>query len=97
MAIKKLPQEIIDLFPYQQVRPIQDDLIETIYDALHERKNVIVEGANGLGKTVATLSAAIPIAREKGLQIVHVCRTNKQADRVISELKEISKKTNVSG
>ena len=97
MAALKIPAEIIDIFPYDSIRPIQDKLIQTVHSALKENKNVIIEGANGLGKTVATLTACIPIAREKNLQIVHICRTNKQADRVIAELKEIAKTTHVSG
>ncbi|MFW9922431.1 MAG: helicase C-terminal domain-containing protein [Candidatus Thorarchaeota archaeon] len=97
MTVIKIPAEIIDIFPYENIRPIQDKLIYTIYSALKERKNVIVEGANGLGKTIATLTACLPIARERELQIIHLCRTNKQADRVITELKEIAKETPVSG
>lgn len=97
MATIKIPQEVKDIFPYEKIRPIQDKLILTTYSALKAGKNVIIEGANGLGKTVATLTSCIPIAREKNLQIIHVCRTNKQADRVVSELKEIAKATPVSG
>ncbi|MHA1462997.1 MAG: helicase C-terminal domain-containing protein [Candidatus Heimdallarchaeota archaeon] len=97
MTTLKIPAEVIDIFPYDDIRPIQDELISTIYSALKAKKNVVIEGANGLGKTVAALTACIPIARERNLQIIHVCRTNKQADRVISELKEIAKETDVSG
>jgi DNA excision repair protein ERCC-2 len=93
----EIPEEVKEIFPYKKVRHIQDKLINITYDALRNRKNVIIEGANGLGKTVATLTAALPIAREKDLQIIHVCRTNKQADRVISELKEIAKVKPASG
>ena len=97
MAAVKIPQEVKDIFPYEEIRPIQDKLILTTYTSLKAGKNVIIEGANGLGKTVAALTACIPIAREKNLQIIHCCRTNKQADRVITELKEIAKVTDVSG
>jgi len=86
MAAVKIPQEVKDIFPYEEIRPIQDKLILTTYTSLKAGKNVIIEGANGLGKTVAALTACIPIAREKNLQIIHCCRTNKQADRVITEL-----------
>ncbi|MCF2144693.1 MAG: ATP-dependent DNA helicase [Candidatus Heimdallarchaeota archaeon] len=97
MPSVKVPEEVLEIFPYRAVRAIQDELITTTFHALKERKNVVIEGANGLGKTIAALTAVLPIAREKDLQIVHICRTNKQADRVISELKEISKKTPISG
>lgn len=97
MTTIQIPEEVKELFPYKSIRPIQDKLIYTTYSSLKQRKNVIIEGANGLGKTIAALTSCIPIAREKQLQIIHVCRTNKQADRVISELKEIGKKSTISG
>jgi DNA excision repair protein ERCC-2 len=97
MTTVRIPEEVKELFPYESIRPIQDQLIQTTFSSLKQRKNVIIEGANGLGKTIAALTSCIPIAREKHLQIIHVCRTNKQADRVISELKEIGKISTVSG
>ena len=97
MTALKIPAEIKNIFPYEKIRPIQDELIQTVHSALKENKNVIIEGANGLGKTIATLTACLPIAREKELKILHICRTNKQADRVVSELKEMAKVTPISG
>jgi DNA excision repair protein ERCC-2 len=93
----QIPDEVKEIFPYKSIRPIQDKLIATTYSALRDRKNVVIEGANGLGKTIATLTSCLPIAREKKLQIIHVCRTNKQADRVVFELKEMAKVKPVSG
>jgi DNA excision repair protein ERCC-2 len=97
MTQYSIDREIINIFPYENIRKIQDKLICTISSAIQSKKNVVIEGANGLGKTVATLTACLPYAKENKLQILHLCRTNKQADRVITELKEIAKKTDVSG
>ena len=93
----KLPPKIREYFPYVKVRPFQDKFIKTIHEAVDNRTNVLIEGSNGLGKTVAALSACLPIALERNLQILYVAKTHRQHDRVIEELMEIAKKQIVSG
>jgi DNA excision repair protein ERCC-2 len=97
LAMIKLPKEVIPYFPYDSVRPFQDQFINTVFNALEERRSILIEGSNGLGKTISALSACLPIALEKNLKILYVARTHRQHDRVIEELKEISKKQPVSG
>jgi DNA excision repair protein ERCC-2 len=92
-----LPKEVFPYFPYDKVRPFQDEFIKTVFNALEERRSVLIEGSNGLGKTISALSACLPVAIEKDLKILYVARTHRQHDRVIEELKEISKKQPVSG
>jgi DNA excision repair protein ERCC-2 len=92
-----LPKEVIPYFPYNTVRPFQDQFINTVYNALEERRSVLIEGSNGLGKTISSLSACLPVALDRNLKILYVARTHRQHDRVIEELKEISRKENVSG
>jgi DNA excision repair protein ERCC-2 len=93
----KLPKEVADYFPYTRVRPFQDQFIETVFDAVEDRCSVLIEGSNGLGKTISALSACLPTAVEKDLKILYVARTHRQHDRVIEELKAICKKKPVSG
>ena len=69
------------------MRPHQDEFITTVYNAVHERRSVLIEGSNGLGKTISALSACIPVAMEKNLKILYVARTHRQHDRVIEELR----------
>ncbi len=45
---------------------------------------------NGTGKTVIALSALLPVAFEKNLRIIYMCRTHSQNARVIKELSKIS-------
>lgn len=92
-----LPKEVVPYFPYDSVRPFQDQFIKTVYNALEERRSVLIEGSNGLGKTISALSACLPTALERNLKILYVARTHRQHDRVIEELKEISRKQPVSG
>ena len=93
----ELTEEVAAYFPFVEVRPYQDDFIATIFEAVQVGRSVLVEGSNGLGKTVAALSACLPTAIEKNLKILYVARTHRQHDRVIEELKAISEKRPVSG
>lgn len=93
----ELKEEVAKYFPYAEVRPCQDEFINTVFEAVEKRRSVLIEGSNGLGKTVAALSACLPKAVEEQLKILYVARTHRQHDRVVEELKAISKKRHVSG
>jgi DNA excision repair protein ERCC-2 len=93
----KLPKEAAEYFPYASVRPHQDQFIKTVFDAVEERRSVLIEGSNGLGKTISALSACLPVAVEKGLKILYVARTHRQHDRVIEELREVFNRHPISG
>jgi DNA excision repair protein ERCC-2 len=95
--MSKLPSQVTKYFPYSTVRPCQDDFIDTVYNAVRERRSVLIEGSNGLGKTISALSACLPVAMEKDLKILYVARTHRQHDRVIEELKCINRKSPVAG
>ncbi len=92
-----LPKEIQEYFPYATVRAHQDHFISTVYNAVKEKRSVLIEGSNGLGKTISALSAVLPIAIEKKLKVLYVARTHRQHERVIEELKAISKKHPIAG
>ncbi len=93
----KLPQEVQEYFPYSSARPNQDEFITTVNKAVNDRKSVLIEGANGLGKTISSLSAVLPVAMKKNLKILYVARTHRQHDRVIDELRMIYKQRPVTG
>jgi len=92
-----LPQQILNYFPYPEVRIHQDQFIHTIYTAVAAKRSVLIEGSNGLGKTISALSACLPVAVEKDLKILYVARTHRQHERVIDELRMIYKKHPISG
>ena len=93
----KLPSQVTEYFPYTSVRPHQDEFVSTVYRAVRDRCSVLIEGSNGLGKTISSLSACVPVAVEKNLKILYVARTHRQHDRVIEELRAIYTKHHVSG
>ncbi|MCL5876498.1 MAG: DEAD/DEAH box helicase family protein [Candidatus Bathyarchaeota archaeon] len=93
----KLPAEVLEYFPYTSARPHQDEFIATVNQAVNDRKSVLIEGSNGLGKTISALSACLPVAMKKNLKILYVARTHRQHDRVIDELRMIYKQRPVTG
>jgi DNA excision repair protein ERCC-2 len=93
----KLPERIEKFFPYLRMRPYQDLFTNTIFEAVRDKKHVIIEGSNGLGKTVSALSACLPLAKDNDLQILYVAKTHRQHERVIEELNAIAKRQDVSG
>jgi DNA excision repair protein ERCC-2 len=97
MKTLKLPREVTEYFPYASVRPRQDQFIKTVFNAVEDRRSVLIEGSNGLGKTISAISACLPTAVEKDLKILYVARTHRQHDRVIEELRAVFKKHHVSG
>ncbi|MCK5408726.1 MAG: hypothetical protein KAJ30_00545, partial [Candidatus Heimdallarchaeota archaeon] len=76
-------------FPYLEIRPLQKQIIETIFKSTIKGSQIIIQAANGVGKTISLLSATLPIAKEKKKTIVYCCRTHQQMSRVIEELKLI--------
>lgn len=96
-AQPKLHKGVEQFFPYSHVRPYQDLFANTIFEAVKDRKHVLIEGSNGLGKTVSVLSACLPVAKEHDLQIIYVAKTHRQHERVIEELNAIARRQSVSG
>jgi DNA excision repair protein ERCC-2 len=92
-----LPSAVSAYFPYESVRIHQDEFINNVYAAVKNRQSVLIEGSNGLGKTISALSACLPVAQEKNLKILYLARTHRQHDRVIEELRAIYRKQKVTG
>ena len=47
------------LFPYEKLRPIQDELYSTVNEIIGSGKCLVVHAPTGLGKTAATLAPAL--------------------------------------
>jgi Rad3-related DNA helicases len=77
------------LFPYPEIRPAQLEMISAIKEALSSGKHLVVEGPTGMGKTVAVLCGILESPEAERLRILYCCRTHKQMDRVIEELKNM--------
>jgi len=77
-------------FPYEKFRKNQEEVIKRIEKGARERKNMLLVAPNGTGKTIIALSALLPLAYQKDLKIIYMCRTHAQNARIIKELIKIS-------
>jgi DNA excision repair protein ERCC-2 len=92
------PNEVWEeYFPYIEIRPLQNQIIEMISKENKSKKHIVIQAANGVGKTIAILTALLPICLEKKKTIVYCCRTHQQMSRVIEELKMIKQLKPISG
>lgn len=81
-----------DYFPYSSFRDQQEKVISDLFNGLSNKKNILFIAPNGAGKTVDTLTAALPIAMDNDLKILYLCRTHQQNARVIEEIQKINQK-----
>lgn len=80
------------LFPHNEIRNIQEELIMDIVSALGSKKNIIVHAPTGLGKTAAALSPCLKFAIDNGLNIFFLTSRHTQHMIAIETLKEIQRK-----
>jgi DNA excision repair protein ERCC-2 len=85
-----------DIFPYQEFRAGQEELIQRIYKACIEGKPLVIEAYSGFGKTISIVCGTLSAAEDKGLRVMYACRTKRQVTRVIEELIKVQSKTNVT-
>ncbi|MFX0028293.1 MAG: helicase C-terminal domain-containing protein [Candidatus Hermodarchaeota archaeon] len=82
--------DYLSFFPYEKFRKDQENLIKQIEVDSKSRKNILLLAPNGTGKTIIALSGLLPLAYEKNLKIIYMCRTHSQNRRIIKELNKVS-------
>lgn len=83
------------LFPHDSVRPVQEELMKDIGDALEHRKNLLAHAPTGLGKTAAVLSVALPFAIEHDLTLFFLTNRHTQHRIAVDTLRAIKEKHHV--
>ncbi len=83
------------LWPYDQVRPEQDKLIEAVESTITTKQSLVAHAPTGLGKTVAALAPALEHAIEKDLVVVFMSGRHTQHDIAIETAREIKEKHGV--
>jgi len=84
------------LFPHDEVRPIQDELIRKINKAVTEQQNLIVHAPTGLGKTAAALGPSIRQALRKDLTVFFLTSRHTQHQLAMNTTYLIKKKYNLN-
>ncbi len=82
------------LFPNETIRPIQSNVIADIQDALEKREHIILHAPTGLGKSAASLSAALTHALEHALTVFFLTSRHTQHQIAIRTLQEIKERNN---
>lgn len=77
------------LFPYEP-RGSQKEFVEFVDKCVRNGIPCVIESGTGTGKTICSLSGALPYALEKGKKIVYLTRTSSQQKQAIIESRKIS-------
>ena len=79
-------------FPYETVRPSQEEMMEKILGCLENKKNLLIHAPTGLGKTSAALTAALNYNLSKDLVIFFLTPKHTQHKIAIETLQLIKEK-----
>ena len=70
-------------FPYQSMRPGQDELGKAVSSALDTGRSCLIQAPTGLGKTAGVLYPALKASLAEGDQVVYVTAKNSQHEAVV--------------
>jgi len=77
-------------FPFPQLRPYQEAMMDQIRLALHDRSCVLLSAPTGVGKTVAALYPAVEYALREGLRVFFVTAKTTQQSLAVETLQRIA-------
>ncbi|MCB9358904.1 ATP-dependent DNA helicase [Candidatus Woesearchaeota archaeon] len=80
------------LFPHDEIRDIQDTLIEDIQHCIENKKSLVAHAPTGLGKTAASLAPALTYALKNKKTIFFLTSRHTQHQIAIDTLKKIKEK-----
>ena len=89
-----LPTQII--FPHENLRPIQKEIVNDIFEALNSNKHILIHAPTGLGKTAASLAPALNFALEKKLTVFFLTSRHTQHKIVLDTMRILKEKYNKS-
>ncbi|MBN2459881.1 ATP-dependent DNA helicase [Candidatus Woesearchaeota archaeon] len=94
MALAKEFQDV--LFPHDEARPVQEELIRAVNRAVTTQQNLIAHAPTGLGKTAAALGPALREALKKDLTVFFLTSRHTQHKLAMETLNQIKKKYKIS-
>ena len=94
MLSEDLQKEIY--FPYSKVREIQSTMISDVYNAIKNKKHIIMHAPTGIGKTISALAPALSFAIKNNLTIFFLTSRQTQHKIVVDTLEQIKEKFNIN-
>ena len=94
MLTEELAKEIY--FPYSKVRGVQSDMISDVYNAIKNKKRMIMHAPTGIGKTISSLAPAVSFAMKNNLTIFFLTSRQTQHKIVVDTLRQIKNKFNIN-
>ncbi len=80
------------MFRFEKPRAHQDNMIKDIYEALRSKSSILINAPTGIGKTDASLSAALTFATENNLKVLFLTPKTSQHRIAIEVLNGIRSK-----
>jgi len=76
-------------FPFETMRPHQDEMIRLVEEALAARAHLLVSAPTGIGKTAAALWPAVRFAMRQGLRVLFLTSKTTQQHLVVETLRKM--------
>ena len=93
MLTEELQKEVY--FPYSKVREIQSAMISDVYNAIKDKKHIIMHAPTGIGKTISALAPALSFAMKNNLTIFFLTSRQTQHKIVVDTLRQIKEKFSI--
>jgi DNA excision repair protein ERCC-2 len=77
-------------FPYDGMRPYQDDIVAAVAHAVREREALLVSAPTGIGKTIAALFPAVRESLRAGKKLFYLTSKTLQQDAAVSALRMLN-------
>ena len=78
------------VFPFDAVRPHQQDIIDAVAHAVREREALLVSAPTGIGKTIAAIYPAVREALRAGKKLFYLTSKTLQQEAAVAALKMIN-------
>jgi len=82
----------MDLFPFKQVRPRQDELIEKVKEAIENKGSLVAHAPTGLGKTAGSITPALEYAKQNNKTVFFVTPRHSQHQIAVETVKKINER-----
>src|ERR1700694_397405 len=74
-------------FPYERMRPFQQEIIDAVDRAVREREALLVSAPTGIGKTIAALFPAVRQSLKTGKKLFYLTSKTLQQEAAVEALK----------